>query len=382
MKKILILIPYYIPGFKSGGPQQTIKNLTELFGYQVNIYIYTQNCDLDERIPYENIETEKWIKVGNANVMYEKPELYCGKTMEKLYNEFRVIYSCGLFEKNSIAILTIHKKYKQSEKKIYIAPMGVFSPGALKAKKIKKKLFLYLFRYMGCFDNIIWSFTSWLEIEDARKVLGNKLKNNYIIAEDLPRKIDFEKQEQILKKRKFDSKIKIVFLSRICPQKNLLMCFDVLKNINESVVFDIYGTIEDQKYWNKCLEEKKLLSEKIVVNYQGNVRPETVIDILTKYDIFLLPTKGENYGHVIYESLAAGCFAVISDTTPWMDIEKNNCGKICNLDKLEDFSEAIRHYISSSPKERLEMHINAIRYAKNKNENALKGSGYLKIWEE
>ena len=32
--------------------------------------------------------------------------------------------------------------------------------------------------------------------------------------------------------------------------------------------------------------------------------------------------KVKNYGHVIFEALAGGCIPIISDQTPWNDIEK------------------------------------------------------------
>ena len=39
MKKILILTAYYYPGFRSGGPQQSIMNMVEIFGNKCDFYI-------------------------------------------------------------------------------------------------------------------------------------------------------------------------------------------------------------------------------------------------------------------------------------------------------------------------------------------------------
>ena len=69
MKKILILVPYYFPGYRSGGPQQTIKNLVDTFADEASFYIYTQNHDLGIKMPYENIEIKQWIKDDNARIM-------------------------------------------------------------------------------------------------------------------------------------------------------------------------------------------------------------------------------------------------------------------------------------------------------------------------
>lgn len=39
-----------------------------------------------------------------------------------------------------------------------------------------------------------------------------------------------------------------------------------------------------------------------------------------------MPTFNENYGHAIVESFVAGLPVVISDRTPWRNLEKINAG--------------------------------------------------------
>ena len=40
----------------------------------------------------------------------------------------------------------------------------------------------------------------------------------------------------------------------------------------------------------------------------------------------LFPTFGENFGHVIFEALAAGCPILLSDQTPWRGLKEKGCG--------------------------------------------------------
>ncbi len=54
-----------------------------------------------------------------------------------------------------------------------------------------------------------------------------------------------------------------------------------------------------------------------------------------------LPTLNENFGHSIVESLLSGCPAIISDQTPWSDLEKNNAGYSIPLNSKEKFLQAI-----------------------------------------
>ena len=40
------------------------------------------------------------------------------------------------------------------------------------------------------------------------------------------------------------------------------------------------------------------------------------------HDLFVFPTLGENFGHVIYESLMCGTPVLVSDNTPWLPDKK------------------------------------------------------------
>ncbi len=385
MKKVLIIIPHYFPGFKFGGPQQSVKNIVDTFGEDVAFYIYTQNTDYGSNEQYEGMDTGKWINTGNSSVMYMPKKKFYEKKLVELYKEFETIYTCGLFEKSTIVLLTIHRMLKNKCKNVFVAPMGVFSDGAINSKAMKKKVFLTAFNIMGFFKNIIWSFTSDLELVDVRKHIFEKYLSNYIIAEDLPRKINFEERLQNYKltPANGDRTVRIIFLSRICAQKNLDYCLDVLNyDFSRKIIFDIYGTKEDKDYWDVCLKKIENLPTNVVANYKGTVQPEEVISVFEKYDIFLFPTKGENFGHVIYEALVGGCIPIISNTTPWLELEKNNCGRVCNLNDIDMFRNTIENYLSKNTDQLMEEKNNAIRYAKKKYEYSVKNSGYRKIWEK
>ena len=72
------------------------------------------------------------------------------------------------------------------------------------------------------------------------------------------------------------------------------------------ITFDIYGPKEDKRYWDLCKEIIDSLPKSIEVNYMGPIENENVNDMFQNYDLFFLPTKGENFGHVILESMSAG----------------------------------------------------------------------------
>lgn len=376
MSKVLFLNPYYYPGFRSGGPQQTVMNIADAFGDTKDIYILTQNRDMGCSESY-GVETHKWLRVGKANVMYLPPREYNIRSIRKYSKDFKTIYACGLFSGCTINALLLHKF--NPAQKLYVAPMGVFSDAAIASKALKKRSFLFVFKLCGFFRNIVWSFTSERELSDAKKVVGDAVKD-YIIAEDLPRWVDFDAQER--RKASRDEPLKMVFISRVSPQKNLEFCAEVLKEIKDTeVCFDVYGTVEDKNYWDKCNRLLNSLPDNIQYRYCGEVTPENVVGTFSKYDVFLFPTKGENYGHVIYEALAAGCIPIISDQTPWQDLAEHECGVAVSLENTGGFSKAIQELSADKALGKLpKLAQNAIQYARKKRERAIQESGYLQVF--
>ena len=380
MKKVLILNPTYLPGYRAGGPQQTVKNICDIYGDKSEIYLITKNRDFKSEEPYE-LPVNTWIQSNNVKVKYVEPRDYGYKIFLDGYKSFDTIYSCGLFCKNSYIMMAIHKLIHNRNKTLFVAPMGVFSSGAISIKARKKNLFLKTFSILGFFDNIVWSFTSSKELDEAKQLISGHIKR-YIIAEDLPRSIDYEKSKERIKEKE-NGKLKIVFLSRISRMKNLEVCIDILNGKYEGeITFDIYGVKEDVDYWNSCVKKIESLPSNVAVNYRGEVRPEEVISVFNKYDVFLFPTKGENFGHVIYESLATGCIPIISDRTPWQDFEEENCGMICSLDNLEEFRDAIRDFIKMDNIAFRTMKENAINYAEQKYKSSVNKSGYNAVFTE
>src|SRR5690554_6888758 len=64
-------------------------------------------------------------------------------------------------------------------------------------------------------------------------------------------------------------------------------------------------------------------------------------DLLKDYHAVFLPSRGENFGHVILESFMAGRPVVISDQTPWRNLEEKQAGWDLPLAEIKQFSNVI-----------------------------------------
>lgn len=379
MKRILILTGRYLPGYKDGGPVRTIINLSEAMGDDYDIRIACLDRDHGDVLPYKDIEYNTWNKVGKANVWYVKPNGFTFSLIRKLIKESDLVYCCGFYDDYAYKTLILNRIGKTYNKSIIVASMGTFSEGALSNKSLKKKVFIGICNLLGLFKNVIWSVTSKYEQEDVERALGRCVKCE--IAEDLPR-TNVPGKSPLMKSETEVITLKVVFISRICPQKNLITAIKCLSKTTASVSFSIFGPQEDAEYWQKCKKELTLLPKNIKWRYGGSIPSEKVQEEFCKHDVFLFPTLGENYGHVIFEALSVGCIPVISDQTPWNFLSTRNAGFVVNVNDLSGFTKAINEVANMDVNTRSKISQNAVTVAKEKVEDSQKNSGYRIIFDK
>ena len=332
--QVLLLTAFFLPGYKGGGPIKSISNLIESTSECVGYKVIASDRDLGDKFPYHEVAIGQWNTIDNFSVFYSEFGLVGLKRLYKIISseDYDVIYLNSFFSiRFSLIPLLFAKTFN---KPIVLASRGELSEGALTLKSFKKKLYIFLFRSLGLAHGVVFQASSNFEAKDILSALG--YDTNVFVAQNIGSQ---EYANNIA--RKDDAVIKLVFISRITPKKNIDYALDVLKEINCSVIFDIYGPQEDLVYWNACEELIKNLPLHVVVNYKGQLKPGEVVDTLSMYDLFFMPTKGENYGHVIAEALCAGLPILISDATPWRDLEDKGIGWDISLESPEEYSLAI-----------------------------------------
>lgn len=324
MSTILIIYPYFSPARRAGGIVSSLTNLVDLLENK-SIYVITSCYDLDgSRL---NVLENSWIAFSkNCSVFYSSKEhkLDFNATISQF--KINTVYINGVFGFKFVVspLWQLRNWKKLTGNRIVIAPRGMIQKGSLSIKPIKKFLYFFTLKNLDLFDDIKWHATDNQEFID----ITNFFKTTQItLAKDSP-----SLQPQFLSKLpKIENKIRLVFLSLLTEKKNIKFLLNVLKMGDfPNLTLDIYGPIKDELYWKECLSQIQMLPN---VKYCGEIQPNDVTAVLNKYDYFVLPTLGENFGHVIFESLVAGTPVIISDKTPWQDINLKKVGWCLQLDE-------------------------------------------------
>ena len=92
-----------------------------------------------------------------------------------------------------------------------------------------------------------------------------------------------------------------------------------------------------------------------MIKYVGAIPADEVVSFLSRFDLFVFPTLGENFGHVVVESLAAGTPVIVGNDTPWHQIETVGAGWICDPASPEAVAELIERFLALDQDARMRM---------------------------
>jgi glycosyltransferase involved in cell wall biosynthesis/ubiquinone/menaquinone biosynthesis C-methylase UbiE len=344
--KILAFVNYYLPGCKGGGPIRSVANMAAMLGDEFHFNVVTTDRDHRDTQPYASVKSGEWQQVGQADVLYLAPRSVSLRNLRRIMNstDYDVLYLNSLFHSRfTIRPLLLWWARMVRRTPVVIAPRGEFSPGALSIKRLKKYLFLVAAKFSGLYDGVVWHASSSYEEEDIRRWFGRRAsvgRAPVIVAPDLVPPVAAVNQP--LQREKQPGRLRLIFVSRLSPKKNLDGALRLLKGLTGSIEFDIYGHVDSDAYWSECQKIIRELPPNIKVVYRGALSHDRVMDEFSKHDLLFLPTLGENFGHVIVESLKSGCPVLISDQTPWRDLQAAGAGWDFPLSDPVSFREVLQ----------------------------------------
>lgn len=344
---VLIFIDWFVPAYKAGGPIQSVLNMVQKLNSFYNFYIVTSDADIDSPLDISKDQKNKWLNKDDYQVMYLDNSHQNKTAYRSIFQEldFRIVYLNSLFSVRFtlLPLLAIHSK----KAKIILAPRGMLGRGALKIKPLKKKIFIKVFKTLGWHKKVSWQATALTEKTEIQHNFGHN--TNIYVASNLSKK----SYDSLPVKNKLNNKLNVFFLSRISFKKNLIQaikCLGLIKHKYE-ICFTIIGPVEDETYWGKCQEEIKALPEHIKTISLGAQPNQQLQQILKDQHVLLLPTHNENFGHVIVESWQNACPVIISDQTPWTQLEDKKVGFEIALKNKKEFTGKIEMFASMDESE-------------------------------
>ncbi len=327
--------------------------------------------------PYKGIQTKKWLDTEGLFQTYYMPNTELSKEyIRRIIDEVQpdYIYINSMFASH-FALYPLWLKWRNKiSAKIVLAPRGMLKASALRFKNKKKKLFLTLLRQTDIYKKIIFHAT---DEQEAREIKQHIHPASVIqVVPNLPQ----ARQSEFKSIEKRVGELKVIYLSRIHPIKNLGFLLKALKDVKQQVAFTIIGTMEDEPYWNECQQIIKELPANVQVEYKGEIPHEAIDTELKKYHLFALATTGENFGHAIFEALLAGRPVLISDQTPWQKLDQQKAGWVFPINNTGVYTQQIDHAASMDQPTYDQWAKGAWQLAKNYIETSDIKNQYLKLF--
>ena len=359
---ILIFIDWYLPGYKAGGPVRSMANLVDHLEDEVEFLIVTRNTDYMSDKPYPDISPDRWTDYGkNARVHYISKNNLSIKNLKEIVRKtpHDLLYINGFFS-FYFSILPVWLGKKISRKPVILAPRGMLGSGAISVKPFRKRIFLVLVRLLKIYRPVFFHATNPQEVTDIQYRIDKKVK--ITVAPNLPGRIQDSRFK--IQEKKDPGKLKLVSVARIAPEKNTLYAIERLtEEYNGQITFDLYGTIYNKSYFEKCKASSRQPATGSQINFKGPIHPDEIYNTLTEYDFLFMPSRGENFGHIILEAMTAGLPVIISNRTPWRNLEENGVGWDIALDNQLRFHEIIQKCVDMSQEEYVELSKAAFNFA-------------------
>ena len=354
--KILVLTDWFYPGSQAGGPIQSL--ISFMKASSDTFYVITRNTDLNNSIPYSTVQSDSW-QVSfqeNIQVYYLNENSLTEDFILKIYSEIspdRIYLNSMWSPKFTLLPLKVFRKANLSTK-VMLAPRGMLKPAAFKQKGFKKNLFLLLSAFSKIYSNITWHATSEIEKEE---ILQKFPKANIRVAPNISNATISPQAKEMT------YPFRILTVGRISPEKGYYEALETFRNWapKSPVIWDVVGLNENAELV-EAIESYSKESSSIQITLHGHKNQDELKSFYENAHIFFLPTRGENYGHAIAEVLSNGIPVVISDHTPWKNLEVEFAGKSSSLNPKK-LTESLDFFVNLSKADYQLWSAGAMKYA-------------------
>lgn len=311
------------PGNDASGPNQSVRNLcNDLKGdFDFRILARDRGFDVDPAAP--STAPEGWTDQGFAQVMWLRPGRIglhgALETLRTTPHDLLVLN--GFFDRElTMPALLARRAGLIPRRATILSPRGEFGAGALSLKGGRKRAWIAATKALGLLRDVTLHATSAEErdqiLEGITWARGSAVAGNIAAWIEPPAH----------RPAPSGAPLRIAFVGRISPKKNLDFAIAALALTRAPCRLQVIGPIEDKAHWENISRLIAELPRHVEVCSIGAVAVSEIPDLLAGQDLFFLPTRDENFGHAIFEALCCGLPCLISDQTPWRELEALEAG--------------------------------------------------------
>lgn len=335
---VLTAIGAFWPGNDASGPNQSFKALAQGLGDDFDFHLLARDRPFGAKTALAPHPASPDFAATHLRPARLAPHGLL-RVIRRLVPD--MLWLNGFFDREFTApILLARRLGLLPDLPVLLSPRGEFNRGALSLKATRKQAYLSFARPIRLLDGVTLHATNEAEAAAIQRALPRH--DPIAIASNV---------RPLLTARPHvpNARLRLVFLGRISPIKNLAFALRLLHDVTTPVQFDIHGPIEDEDYWRMCQEMATSLPAHIGVTHHGPYANSGLPELLSHADLLLLPTAGENFGHAIFEALSCGVPVLISDRTPWRDLAASQAGWDLPLDAPEAFAATIDSFAQMDP---------------------------------
>ena len=330
--RILVSTEWFPPAFKAGGPIRSVYNLILAMksnggNPDLEFFVLSGAYDLGEEEKMEGVNEGVWSHlqgVSGVQVRYENRLNWRKSHWKHVFDEVKpdVLYLNSLFSR-AFTLRPLQVARAKGVKTV-LAPRGMLGAGALEIKPLKKFIFLSLARNLDFFRGVEFHASTEEEVREVKMHIPGK---KVFVARNFS-----DPTLKILPTTTPSESVNFLCLGRVHPKKNLLFAVEILSKMNlkgKKVSVNIVGPSEDENHLNSIL---RLSNSSLEITYSGSVPHQGLHEVFSNTHFLLMPTTHENYGHAIIESWGFGRPVLLSDNTPWRDLQEKGLGYCTPLD--------------------------------------------------
>ncbi len=332
---VLILIGSLWPGNDASGPNISVGSMVETLQDEFAFLRVSRDRPFGATAPVA--AGADWFAWRGGRARCCAPGALGAKGLARILREtpYDLLLLNGFHDQDfTLPALVLRKLGLAPRRATILSPRGEFSAAALALKAARKAAYRAAACRSGLLADVWLHATS--EEESADFARGFPHARRIVVAPNIRTPL-----EALAHRPAQDGRLRVVFLGRVSPVKNLDFALRALARVSAPVAFDIYGPLQDLSYWAECERLIAALPENVSARHCGEIANERAPQLFARTDLLFMPSRSENFGHAIFEALSCGAPVLIGDATPWRDLEAIGAGWDLPLGDPAPFAQKI-----------------------------------------